>query len=141
MAHQGNKLIDAATTLVGWINSSATPHEGERTRTSGEVVRLSTPLDAAQHFSVIASHPGAAAAVTVVVDLAPLLKDGTTGTWVTAATVAIPAAGGQVEAPIAGGSLAVAPADAANVELPAFVFARATLTPSTPNGAHVSLTY
>lgn len=24
MAHQGNKLIDAATTLVGWVNYNAT---------------------------------------------------------------------------------------------------------------------
>lgn len=140
MAHQGNKLIDAATTLVGWVNYNATD-PFERTRISAEVVRLTTPLDAAERFSLLASHPGAAAAVTVVLELAPLLKDGTAGSWVTAATVAIPALGGQVEAPIAGGSLAVAPADAANVELPSFFFARATLTPSTPNGAHVSLTY
>ncbi|MGB5241390.1 MAG: hypothetical protein WBN80_12215 [Prochlorococcaceae cyanobacterium] len=140
MAHQGNKLIDAATTLVGWVNYNATD-PFERTRVSAEVVRLTTPLDAADDFTLLASHPGAAGAVTVVLQLAPLLKDGTVGTWVTAATVAIPAAGGQVEAPIAGGSLAVAPADAANVEQPSFFFARATLTPSTPNGAHVSLTY
>ncbi len=140
MAHEGNKLIDAATTLVGWVNYSATD-PFERTRVSNETVRLTTPLDAADHFSLIASHPGAAAAVTVVLQLAPALKDGTIGTWVTVATVAIPAAGGRVEAPISGDGLVVAPADAANVALPSFIYARATLTPSTPNGAHVSLTY
>ncbi len=140
MAQEGNKLIDAITTLVGWVNYSATD-PFERTRVSAEVVRLTTPLDAAADFTLLASHPGAAAAVTVVLALAPLLKDGTIGTWVTAATVAIPAAGGRIEAPISGGNLAVAPADAANVMLPAFYYARATITPSTPNGAHVSLTY
>ena len=46
MAHQGNKLINAATTLVGWVNYNATD-PFERTRVSAEVVRLTTPLDAA----------------------------------------------------------------------------------------------
>ncbi|MFO7630846.1 MAG: hypothetical protein R6W06_15315 [Prochlorococcaceae cyanobacterium] len=141
MAQSGNKLIDAATTLVGWINYSATPHQEELTRLSGDAVRISTPLDAAEHFTLLASHPGAAAAVTVLLELAPVLKDGTVGTWVEAATAAIPATGGMVEVPVHGYSLAVAAADAANVALPAFVYARATLSPSTPAGAHVSLTY
>jgi hypothetical protein len=97
MTASGNKLIDAVTTLVGWINYSATD-PFERTRVSAEIVRLSVPLDTVEHFTLLFSHPGAAAAVTAVLQVAPLLKDGTTGTWVTAATVAIPAAGGQIEA-------------------------------------------
>ena len=140
MTASGNKLIDAVTTLVGWINHSATD-PFERTRASAEIVRLSVPLDTVEHFSVLFSHPGAAAAVTAVVAVAPLLKDGTTGTWVTAATVAVPAAGGQVEATISGTSLAPVAGDLANAVKPAFFFARATLTPSTPAGAQVSLTH
>ena len=85
MTASGNKLIDAATTLVGWINYSATD-PFERTRVSAEIVRLSVPLDTTDSFSLLFSHPGAAAAVTAVLQVAPLLKDGTTGTWVTAAT-------------------------------------------------------
>jgi len=140
MTASGNKLIDAVTTLVGWINYSATD-PFERTRVSAEIVRLSVPLDTVEHFTLLFSHPGAAAAVTAVLQVAPLLKDGTTGTWVTAATVAIPAAGGQIEATISGGSLVTAAGDLANVVDPCFFFARATLTPSTPAGAHVSLTH
>ena len=139
MTATGNKLIDAATTLVGWINNSASD-PFERTRVSAEIVRLSVPLDSVEHFTLLFSHPGAAAAVTAVLQVAPLLKDGTTGTWVTAATVAIPAAGGQVEATISGDSLVPVAGDLANVVEQCFFFARATLTPSTPTGAHVSLT-
>ncbi|MCP9820033.1 hypothetical protein KBZ18_11085 [Synechococcus sp. Cruz-9H2] len=139
MAHSGTRLIDAATTLVGWINYNATD-PFERTRVSGETVRLTTLLDAANSFVLVASHPGAAAAVTVQLEVAPLLKDGTVGTFVNAGSVAIPAAGGRVETLISGAGLAVAPADAANVTPPAFAFARATLTPSTPDGAYVGLT-
>lgn len=140
MAGMANKLIDAVTTLVGWINYSATD-PFERTRVSAEVVKLSTPLDAAQEFTFLAQHPGAAAAVTFELELAPELKDGTIGTWVTVTSVAVPAAGGQVQAGIDGGGLAVDAADAANVSLPAFVYARCTVTPSTPSGAYAGLTY
>ena len=86
MAAMANKLIDAVTTLVGWINHSATD-PFERVRASAEVVKISTPLDAAGHFTFLAQHPGAAAAVTFLLELAPELKDGTIGTWVTAASV------------------------------------------------------
>lgn len=140
MTASGNKLIDAVTTLVGWINYSATD-PFERTRVSAEIVRLSVPLDTTDNFTLLFSHPGAAAAVTAVLQVAPLLKDGTTGTWVTAATVAIPAAGGQIEATISGDALVPAAGDLVNVVDPCFFFARATLTPSTPAGAHVSLTH
>ncbi|MCP9826019.1 hypothetical protein [Synechococcus sp. EJ6-Ellesmere] len=141
MAPTGStKLVDAAATLVGWINYSATD-PFERTRVSAEVVRLTTPLDAAHQFTLVASHPGAAGAVTVVLEVAPLLKDGTVGTWVPLTTVAIPAAGGRVEAALSGSNLAPDAGDVANVIAPCFFFARATLTPSTPSGAHVSLTW
>jgi len=140
MAAMANKLVDAVTTLVGWINYSATD-PFERVRVSAEVVKISTPLDAAGHFTFIAQHPGAAAAVTYLLELAPELMDGTIGTWVTAASVAVPAAGGQVEATISGGALAVDPADAANVKEFSFTYARCTLTPDTPAGAYAGLTY
>lgn len=139
MAQMSTPLIDAATALVGWINYNATD-PFERTRISGEVVKLTTRLDAASSFMLVASHPGAVGAVTVQLQLAPELKDGTVGTWVTAATVSIPAIGGRVETILSGGSLAVAPADAANVLLPAFAYARANVTPSTPSGCYVGLT-
>jgi len=135
----GTRLIDAATVLVGWINYSATD-PFERTRVSGEVVKLSTALDAAGYFSLIASHTGATAAITVLLELAPLLEDGTPGSFVEAATAAIPAGGGRIETVISGGSLLPAAADTANVISPAFYFARASLTPETPTGAFVGLT-
>jgi hypothetical protein len=91
-----NKRLDALTTLVGWINSSATDPL-ERTRLSNEVVRMSTPLDTAEQVTLVTSHPGASSAITVVLALAPLLKDGSTGTFVNAATVVIPAVGGLIE--------------------------------------------
>lgn len=140
MAEMANKLIDAATTLVGWINYSSTD-PFERVRVSAEVVKLSTPLDAAAQFTFLAQHPGAAAAVTFALELAPELQDGTIGTWVPASSVAVPAAGGQVQAGIAGVDLAVDPADAANVHLPAFIYARCTVSPSVPTGAYAGLTY
>ena len=140
MADMANKLIDAVTTLVGWINYSATD-PFERVRVSGEVVKLSTPLDAARTFTFLAQHPGATGPVTYELQLAPELMDGTIGTWVTVSTVAVPSAGGQVQAGIAGGGLAVEPADAANVHLPAFVYARCNVTPLTPTGAYAGLTY
>jgi len=85
MAPLANKRLDALTTLVGWINSTATDPL-ERTRLSNEVVRLSTPLDAAEQITLVTSHPGAGSPITVVLALAPLLKDGSTGTFVNAAT-------------------------------------------------------
>ena len=75
----GNPLIDAETTLVGWTNRSAIRNL-ERTFLSGEEVLLTTKLDAASRFSVVASNPGsAAAAVEIQVSFAPVLRDGTTG--------------------------------------------------------------
>jgi len=138
-ASMGNKIIDAETTLVGWINASAN-NPTERTRASAEVVRLSVPLETCNLFTLLASHPGHTAAITVVLALAPLLKDGSIGSFVTAATVAVPASGGRVEATIDGDSLAPVAGDVANAVSPGFYFARATITPSTPVGAHVSLT-
>jgi hypothetical protein len=137
--HAGTPLIDAATTLVGWINYSATD-PFERTRVSGEVVRLSTMLDASSHFTLVASHPGHSVAVTVVVELAPVLRDGTMGSWIAAATVAIPAEGGRIETMIGGHGLSVASADLDDVDLPALCFARASVSPATPNGCYVGLT-
>jgi hypothetical protein len=61
---------------------------------SGEVVKLNTKLDAAARFSLLDSHPGHSDAVTVALHLAPELRDGTMGTFVPVATVAVPAEGG-----------------------------------------------
>ena len=44
-------------------------------------------------FSLLVSHPGHSDAVTVVLHLAPELRDGTMGTFVPVATVAVPAEG------------------------------------------------
>ena len=97
----GNPLIDAETTLVGWTNRSAI-RGTEHTFLSGEEVLLNTKLDAAARFSLVASHPGAPAAVEVELLLAPVLRDGTTGSWISAIRVALPAEGGRVEAFLSG---------------------------------------
>ena len=87
---KANALLDAATVLVGWTNRSAT-RDTEKVFSSGEVVKLNTKLDAAARFSLLVSHPGHSDAVTVVLHLAPELRDGTMGTFVPVATVAVPA--------------------------------------------------
>ena len=135
----GNPLIDAETTLVGWTNRSAIRNT-EHTFLSGEEVLLNTKLDAAARFSLVASHPGAPAAVEVELQLAPLLRDGTTGSWISAATVALPAEGGRVEAFLSGRDLQLNAADLADVDLPAVCFAKAEVSPETPEGMHVGLT-
>ena len=140
MAPLANKRLDALTTLVGWINSTATDPL-ERTRLSNEVVRLTTPLDAAEQITLVTSHPGAGSPITVVLALAPLLKDGSTGTFVNAATVVIPAVGGLIETVINPANLVLAGADGANSKAPCLFFARATVSPTTPPGCHVSLTH
>ena len=135
----GNPLIDAETTLVGWTNRSAM-RPIEHTYLSGEEVLLSTKLDAAACFSLIASSPGSESTVEVELQLAPVLRDGSCGSWISAAVVALPAEGGRVEAFISGHDLQIAPVDAANVDCPAICFARALVTPITPAGMHVGLT-
>ncbi len=135
----GNPLIDAETTLVGWTNRSAI-RNSEHTFLSGEEVLLNTKLDAASRFSLVASHPGADGAVEVELQLAPVLRDGTTGSWISAAAVALPAEGGRVEAFISGRDIQLNAADLADVDLPAVCFAKALLTPETPEGMHVGLT-
>ena len=136
---QANPLLDAATVLVGWTNRSAV-RDTEKVFSSGEVVRLNTKLDAASRFSLLVSHPGHSAAVTVVLQLAPQLRDGTRGTFVPVATVAVPAEGGRVEAYISGHDILLDAADADNADLPALCYAKAVVTPSTPEGMVVGLT-
>ena len=135
----GNPLLDAETTLVGWTNRSAIRGH-EHTFLSGEEVLLNTKLDAASRFSLVASHPGAPAAVEVELLLAPVLRDGTTGSWITAAKVALPAEGGRVEAFLSGHDIQLSATDLADVDLPAVCFAKALVTPATPEGMHVGLT-
>jgi hypothetical protein len=146
-----SKLLDAAATLIGWINHSATD-EDEQTIAPNTTVMLSTPLDAADVFTFAASHPGHTAAVTFTLSVAPLRKDGTMGSWVQAAQVAIPAAGGRVEAPINGQLLTVAAGDAANVDDYCLVYARCQTTvpavppenppvPAVVTGAYAGLTF
>lgn len=127
------QLLDAATTLLGWVNHSAEPHKDERVIAPNTTVRLSTPLDAAEVFTFVASHPGHSAAVTFTLEVAPELRDGTMGSWVQAAQVAIPAAGGRVEAPINGSLLSAAAADAADVNGYCLVYARCRLTMPGPD--------
>ena len=62
---KANPRLDAATVLVGWTNRSAT-RSTDKVFSSGEVVKLNTKLDAAARFSLLVSHPGHSAAVTVV---------------------------------------------------------------------------
>ncbi len=134
-----NALLDAATVLVGWTNRSAT-RDTAKVFSSGEVVKLNTKLDATAQFSLLVSHPGHSVAVTVVLHLAPELRDGTMGTFVPAATVAVPAEGGRVEAYISGHDILLDTADVDNADLPAVCFAKAVVTPSTPEGLVVGLT-
>ena len=136
---KANPLLDAATVLVGWTNRSAT-RDNEKLFSSGEVVRLNTKLDATAQFSLLVSHPGHSAAVTVVLHLAPQLRDGTMGTFVPVATVAVPAEGGRVEAYISGHDILLDTADVDNADLPELCFAKAVVTPSTPEGMVVGLT-
>jgi hypothetical protein len=77
----------------------------------------------------------------VVLALAPLLKDGSTGTFVNAATVVIPAVGGLIETVINPANLVLAGTDGANSKAPCLFLARATVSPITPPGCHVSLTH
>ena len=140
MAPLANKRLDALTTLVGWINNSANDPL-ERTRLSNEVVRISTPLDAADQVTLVTSHPGTNSPITVVLALAPLLKDGSTGTFVNVATVVIPAAGGVIETVINPANLVLAGTDGANSKAPCLFFARANVSPFTPPGCQVSLTH
>ena len=139
MTRSKSKRIDAATTLVGAIGASAT-RPASQLRRSGEVVQLSTKLDATPAFSLVASHPGHTEAVTVKLQLAPLLKDGSTGTFQLVATVAIPAEGGRVEALLSGHDLKLDPADVTRAQKPAFCLAKAIVQPATPEGMHVGLT-
>ena len=136
---KGIPLLDAATLLVGWSNRTAS-RPAEKVFVSGEVVELSTKLDASNRFSLIAAHPGHNQAVTVLLEVAPRLRDGRMGTFVGVATVAIPAEGGQVEAHIDGQDLQMDPADLPNADAPALCFARAIVSPSTPAGMVVGLT-
>ena len=117
MAPLANKRLDALTTLVGWINSTATD-PFERIRFSNEVVRITTPLDAAEQITLVTSHPGAGSPITVVLALAPLLKDGSTGTFVNAATVVIPAVGGLIETVINPANLILAGTDGPTARRP-----------------------
>jgi hypothetical protein len=136
---KGIPLLDAATLLVGWSNRTAS-RPAEKVFVSGEVVELSTKLDASNRFSLIAAHPGHNQAVTVLLEVAPRLRDGRMGTFVPVASVAIPAEGGQVEAHIDGQDLQMDPADLPNADPPALCFARAIVSPSTPAGMVVGLT-
>lgn len=136
----GNRLLDAATTLVGWVNHSATEPYC-RTLESATSVKLSTPLEAAEAFTFIASHPGAEEAVTFSLEVAPELEDGTVGTWVNVATVAVPAEGGRVEAPISGSSLQADAADAELLAHPTFVYARGQVQPEAVPGAYAGLSF
>jgi hypothetical protein len=135
----GNPLLDAETTLVGWTNRSAIRGH-EHTFISGEEVLLNTKLDAASRFSLVVNHAGADAAVEVELQLAPVLRDGSTGNWIRAVTVALPAEGGRVEAFLSGRDIQLNSADLADVDLPAVCFAKALVTPTTPEGMHVGLT-
>ena len=139
MTSQATRLLDAQTVLVGWINHSATDCY-EHSRNSGDVVNLGTDLDATGCFVLVASHPGHSEAVTVTIELAPLLDDGSAGTWITASAVAIPAAGGKVEATISGAALLINPADSELITPPCLRLARAIVSPGTPPGMCVALT-
>jgi hypothetical protein len=53
------------------VNYSAEPHKEERVIEAGTVVKLSTPLDAADVFTFVVSHPGHSEAVTFTLEVAP----------------------------------------------------------------------
>lgn len=139
MTSHATRLLDAQTVLVGWINHSATDCY-EHIRSSGEIVNLGTDLDTSVSFVLVASHPGHSEAVTVTLELAPLLPDGSAGTWINTAAVAIPAAGGKVETTISGHDLQLDPADAGSAAPPCLRLARATVSPASPEGMFVALT-
>lgn len=137
--HRSNPLIDAETTLVGALAHSATRPAATQL-SSGTVVQLSTRLDAAARFSLVASHPGHDRAITVDLQLAPVLRDGRSGTFVSAVKVSLPAEGGRVEAYLSGHDIVIAAADEEQVAWPCIALARALVTPSTPADLHVGLT-
>jgi len=139
MTTHATRLLDAQTVLIGWINHSATDCY-EHIRTSGEIVNLGTDLEATTSVVLVASHPGHSEAVTVTLELAPLLSDGTAGTWMSAAAVAIPAAGGKVETTIGGQDLRPDPADTGSARPPCIRLARAVVSPASPEGMFVALT-
>ena len=139
MTTQATRLLDAQTVLVGWINHSATDCY-EHIRSSGEIINLGTDLETSASFVLVASHPGHSEAVTVTLELAPLLADGNAGSWITAAAVAIPAAGGKVEAIISGAALLINPADSELITPPCLRLARAVVSPASPVGMTVALT-
>jgi hypothetical protein len=140
------KLLDAATTLIGWVNFSAEPHVEERVIAANTTVKISTPLDAADAFTFVAAHPGHSTPVTFTLEVAPEKRDGTIGTWVQVTQVAIPAPGGRVEAPLNGSLLTVDAADADDVGEFSVYYARATMSdpsadPVSPAGAYAGLTF
>jgi hypothetical protein len=137
----GNRLLDASTTLLGWVNYSAEPHVEERVIAAGTAVKLTTPLDAAGTFTFLANHPGHSDPITYTLELAPERRDGTIGTWFQAAEVAIPAAGGTVEAPISGAMLQIAAPDAPLSPEYSVLYARVSVAPSAPDGAYAGLTF
>jgi len=55
--------------------------------------------------------------------------------------VVIPAVGGLIETVINPANLVLAGTDGANSKAPCLFLARATVTPTTPPGCHVSLTH
>ncbi|PSI02455.1 hypothetical protein C7K08_02930, partial [Synechococcus lacustris str. Tous] len=59
---------------------------------------------------------------------------------VNAATVALPAEGGRVEAYLSGRDINLDAADLADLDFPAVCFAKAEVLPTTPEGMHVGLT-
>lgn len=139
-------LLDAATTLIGWVNHSAEPHVGERVIAANTTVRISTPLDAADAYTFVASHPGHSTPVTFTLEVAPEKHDGSIGTWLQVTQVAIPAPGGRVEAPLNGSLLTVDAADADDVGEYCVYYARASMRdpsaePVSPAGAYAGLTF
>jgi hypothetical protein len=144
MIHTEQPLLDAATTLVGFVNKGI--ERDALTLASGTAVKLSTPLDAARHFTALASHPGGHhAAVTIDIQVAPQLSSGAVGTYVTVASMALPATGGVVQSTINGQVIAAAVGDVGNFTPPAFIYAKAVVTSgsaplTTPAGMYVGLT-
>ncbi len=135
----GNPLIDAETTLVGWTNRSATRPE-PHTYLSGEAVQLNTKLDAAARFSLVVSSPGSDNPLQVQLFLAPVLRDGSRGQWIPSLVVALPKEGGRVEAFLSGYDLQIDPADLGSVTLSCICFAKAEVSPMRVEGMHVGLT-
>ena len=103
-------------------------------------MRLNTKLDAAARFSMVVTSPGSDGPLQVQLFLAPLLRDGSRGQWIPAASVALPKEGGRVEAFLSGDDLQIDPADTGSVDLPCFCFAKAEVSPMRVEGMHVGLT-